>query len=120
MQSFNPDTMSEDLVWRKPSDVMKIHRRRKSVSQKRITTDADKRTSVIYKSPSKSVKRKNPFHRDSPHPNPVKRPHIDFKENAGTEDVLSCQLFNLLDSVDKDKVTPSEMLNLITIFCLIC
>lgn len=97
--------MSEDLVWRKPSDVMKIHRRRKSASQKRITTDADKRTSVIYKSPSKSVKRKNPFHRDSPYPNSVKRPHIDFKENAGTEeDSLSCHLFTLLDSVVTDKV----------------
>lgn len=87
--------------WKKPSDVMKIHRRRKSVSQRRITSDPDKRTSIIYKSPSKSVKRKNPFHRDSPHPFPSKRQHIDFKENTHQEQQLSCQLFSILDTVNE-------------------
>lgn len=92
--------MSEETVWRKPSDVMKIHRRRKSASQKRITTD--KRTDVIYKSPSKSVKRKNPFHQDSPHPNFVKRPHLDPTQNENfAKDPISCQLFNVLDSLDE-------------------
>lgn len=72
------------------------------MSQKRITADADKRTSVIYKSPSKSVKRKNPFHKDSPHPNAAKRQHIDLqlKTNSGSDD-LSCQLFNILDSAEE-------------------
>ncbi|XP_045196207.2 protein downstream neighbor of Son-like [Mercenaria mercenaria] len=90
--------------WKKPSDVMKIHRRRKSVSQRRITSDPDKRTSIIYKSPSKSVKRKNPFHQDSPHPFPAKRQQIDFKENKPDEhEPLSCQLFTLLDTVNEGK-----------------
>jgi hypothetical protein len=83
---------------------MKIHRRRKSVSQKRITSDPDKRTSIIYKSPSKSVKRKNPFHQDSPHPFPSKRQHVDFKENKEQpqqgQDPLNCQLFTLLDTAN--------------------
>lgn len=87
--------------WKKPSDVMKIHRRRKSVSQRRITSDPDKRTSIIYKSPSKSVKRKNPFHKDSPHPIPVKKQHIDFKENLNDHDPLNCQLFTLLDAANE-------------------
>jgi hypothetical protein len=88
--------------WKKPSDVMKIHRRRKSVSQKRITTEADKRTSIIYKSPSKSVKRKNPFYKDSPHPFPAKRQQIEFKENVPEgHDPFSCQLFTILDSVNE-------------------
>lgn len=91
--------------WKKPSDVMKIHRRRKSVSQRRITSDPDKRTSIIYKSPSKSVKRKNPFHKDSPHPFPSKRQHIDFKENTNKDQPLSCQLFSMLDTVNEVRTT---------------
>ncbi|XP_060592428.1 protein downstream neighbor of Son-like [Ruditapes philippinarum] len=91
----------EPSEWKRPSDVMKIHRRRKSVSQKRITSDPDKRTSIIYKSPSKSVKRKNPFHQDSPHPFPSKRQHVDFKENKEQgQDPLNCQLFTLLDTAN--------------------
>jgi len=90
--------MSDVSLWKKPSDVMKTHRRRKSVSQKRIKVDDGQRTNVIYKSPSKAVKRKNPFHRDSPHPFASKRIHLDDKSSS---DPLSCELFNILDSVNE-------------------
>lgn len=93
--------------WKKPSEVMKVLRRRKSVSQRRITADSDKRTSVIYKSPSKSVKRKNPFHTDSPHPFPAKRQNVCTEVKSDGEvdskDALSCQLFTLLETANDNE-----------------
>ncbi|KAL4233691.1 hypothetical protein ACF0H5_008371 [Mactra antiquata] len=96
--------------WKKPSEVMKNLRRRKSVSQRRITTDTDKRTSVIYKSPSKPVKRKNPFHKDSPHPFPAKRQNVcsSAKNSGDSGDPLSCQLFTLLEKTENGEEVISD------------
>ncbi|WAR07442.1 DONS-like protein [Mya arenaria] len=99
-------TMTEETNWKRPSEVMKIHRRRKSVSQRRIKVDADQRTSVIYKSPSKSTKRKNPFYKDSPHPFASKRIHLDNEKPL--DDPLSCQLFDILDSANEDEKNTSR------------
>ncbi|XP_052810816.1 protein downstream neighbor of Son-like isoform X2 [Mya arenaria] len=98
--------MTEETNWKRPSEVMKIHRRRKSVSQRRIKVDADQRTSVIYKSPSKSTKRKNPFYKDSPHPFASKRIHLDNEKPL--DDPLSCQLFDILDSANEDEKNTSR------------
>jgi len=88
--------MTSEITWKRPSDVMS--RRRKSVSQRRIVTE--KRTNVIYKSPVKSVKRKNPFNKENFDSNPTKRAHIEPKhENGKGACDVNIQLFNLLDSI---------------------
>ena len=94
--------METPSQWKKPSDIMKIHRRRKSVSQKRITAVNDSRTTVIYKSPSKSVKRRNPFSVPEPLENPAKRQHVE-EVLIGTE---VSPLINVL-SKNEDKVSSS-------------
>ena len=86
--------MEGSPVWKKPSDVMKIHRRRKSLSQKKVTASQEQRTDFIYKSPSKSVKRRNPFTSSE---NVSNKRHMANKEQIGTNEPM---LFSILDSAE--------------------
>ena len=93
---FSVATMEGSPVWKKPSEVMKIHRRRKSLSQRKVTATEEHRTDFIYKSPSKSGKRRNPFTSSD---NSANKRQNTRKEKLYKDDNM-CTLFNILDSAE--------------------
>lgn len=110
--------------WKRPSDVMKIHRKRKRLSQNRSFSEEIKVSGVLQDSTnvilnSTGSKRKNPFSSESFTDGPYKRKRSDTDDKLPNFNENTQAFFAILENVNKvSKCTQAQASELLPIILL--